>query len=111
MCIFNKERFQETLWLEGVGIIPEEAIQERLQLLIAKGWTKAIANAFLKRSYQIYSLSERASMEHGKWSSFQMETSIVHSIPCYFNIKNYTASQLWKKTKCIAKFKRNTEKR
>lgn len=28
MCIFTKDRLQETLWLEGVGIIPEEAIME-----------------------------------------------------------------------------------
>lgn len=32
MWIFTKERFQETLWLEGVGTVPEE-IQERMQLL------------------------------------------------------------------------------
>ncbi|MBC2172776.1 hypothetical protein [Listeria booriae] len=98
MCIFNKERFQETLWLEGVGIIPEEAIQERLQLLHRQGLDKSYSQHLPKKSYQTYSLSERASMKHGKWSSFQMETLIVHSIPCYFNIKNYTASQLWRKT-------------
>ncbi|MBC1457883.1 hypothetical protein [Listeria newyorkensis] len=33
MSIFTKERFQETLWLEGIGTIPEEVIQERMQLL------------------------------------------------------------------------------
>ncbi|MBC1896205.1 hypothetical protein HCA68_00850 [Listeria booriae] len=41
MWIFTKERFQETLWLEGVGIIPEEAVQEHLQLLHRQGLDKS----------------------------------------------------------------------
>lgn len=49
MCVFNKERFQETLWLEGVGIIPEEAIQERLQLLHRQGLDKSYSQDLPKK--------------------------------------------------------------
>ncbi|MBC2304265.1 hypothetical protein [Listeria booriae] len=49
MCIFTKDRLQETLWLEGVGIIPEEAIQERLQLLHRQGLDKSYSQHLPKK--------------------------------------------------------------
>ncbi|MBC2318491.1 hypothetical protein HCC18_16725 [Listeria booriae] len=49
MWIFTKERFQETLWLEGVGTIPEEAIQERLQLLHRQGLDKSYSQHLPKK--------------------------------------------------------------
>lgn len=111
MYIFNKERFQETLWLEVVGAIPEEAIQERIQWLHRQALDKSYSKHLSKKKLPDLLFVQRCQMKCGKWSTFQMETRIARSIPCYFNIGNDIASQIWKKSNCVTKSKRNIEKR
>ncbi|MBC2025622.1 hypothetical protein [Listeria booriae] len=65
MCIFNKERFQETLWLEGVGIIPDEAIHERLQLLHRQGMDKSYSQHLPKK--KLPDLLFVRTCQYGAW--------------------------------------------